>query len=124
MYHAEVVQMFQEAADSDRRREASRAADRAKNEAESAGYGQALLQLYKDRWDEEIINFDLIMQLLHLIEQENLQGAVLIFLPGYEDILAVRDRILSHDVRFPHFHNFEVTTIKVQRVEQLLVFWF
>lgn len=70
---------------------------------------ESLLRIYKDRFDDEVINFDLVMDLLHFIESRNLDGAVLVFLPGYEEIMAVRDRILRSDRRFLNGAKHEVT---------------
>lgn len=69
---------------------------------------ESLLQNYKFRYDEEIVNVDLVLDLLHLIEQQNSEGAVLIFLPGYEEIMNIRDRIMYNDSRFAGSGKFEV----------------
>lgn len=69
---------------------------------------ESLLKIYRDRHDEEQINVDLILDLLHLIEQHQDPGAVLIFLPGYEEIMTLRDKILNYDPRFASTGKHEV----------------
>lgn len=69
---------------------------------------ESLLRIYKDRYDEEVVNVDLVMDLLHMIDQQSSEGAVLIFLPGYEEIMNIRDRILYNDSRFASSRKFEV----------------
>lgn len=69
---------------------------------------ESLLKTYRDRHDEEQINVDLILDLLHLIEQHQDPGAVLIFLPGYEEIMTLRDKILNFDPRFASSGKHEV----------------
>ena len=77
--------------------------------AQDAEHAESLLRIYHERRDEETINFDLLVDLLFFLEQQNLDGAVLIFLPGYEDIMAVRDRILDNGHRYGMSNRFEVT---------------
>lgn len=69
---------------------------------------ESLLRIYKDRHDEEAVNVDLVLDVLHLIEQQSSEGAVLIFLPGYEEIMNIRDRIMYNDSRFAASGKFEV----------------
>lgn len=76
-----------------------------KHQSEKA---ESLLRIYKDRYDEEAVNVDLILDLLYLIDKQNSEGAVLIFLPGYEEIMNIRDRILYNDSRFASSGKFEV----------------
>lgn len=76
-----------------------------KNQADKL---QSLLRVYKDRFDDEMINFELVMDLLHFIELQNMEGAVLVFLPGYEEIMAIKDRILRSDRRFLNGSKHEV----------------
>ena len=75
----------------------------------------SLLEIYKDRHDEEQVNVALILDLLYLIEQQNEPGAVLIFLPGYEEIMTLRDRILSGDSRFASSGRYEVSCLSISR---------
>ena len=69
---------------------------------------ESLLQNYKFRYDEDTVNVDLVLDLLHLIDQQNSDGAVLIFLPGYDEIMNIRDRIMYNDSRFAGSGKFEV----------------
>ncbi|XP_061655818.1 3'-5' RNA helicase YTHDC2 isoform X1 [Phyllopteryx taeniolatus] len=64
---------------------------------------QDLLKLYHHNFDDEFVDLDLIMNLLHKICLTTSDGAVLIFLPGYDDIVSLRDRILYSDERFSAF---------------------
>lgn len=77
-------------------------------EVYQSGKAESLLQNYKFRYDEEIVNVDLVLDLLHVIEQQNSEGAVLIFLPGYDEIMNIRDRIMYNDSRFAGSGKFEV----------------
>ncbi|CAF91170.1 unnamed protein product [Tetraodon nigroviridis] len=96
--------------------------------AESGDKDEELLKLYHQSFDDELVDLDLIMDLLHYICSTSsdgepsasidqmclmdpcgslstrsiclLLGAVLIFLPGYDEIVSIRDRILYNDNRF------------------------
>ncbi|XP_041816133.1 3'-5' RNA helicase YTHDC2-like isoform X2 [Chelmon rostratus] len=68
--------------------------------AELSTEDQELLKLYHHSFDDERVDLDLIMDLLHNICTTAGDGAVLIFLPGYVEIVALRDRILYDDKRF------------------------
>ncbi|KAM4614595.1 3'-5' RNA helicase YTHDC2 isoform 2-T2 [Polymixia lowei] len=61
---------------------------------------QELLQSYHHSFDDERVDLDLIMHLLHNICSTSDDGAVLIFLPGYDEIVALRDRLLYDEKRF------------------------
>ena len=74
----------------------------------AANQAQQLLQMYKDRWDEEIINVELILDILHWIDQQNDKGAVLIFLSGYQEIMDIRHQIMYNDPRFASSNRHEV----------------
>ncbi|CAL9682575.1 unnamed protein product [Knipowitschia caucasica] len=68
--------------------------------AELSPEDQELLKLYHHSFDDEYVDLDLIMALLHHVCSTTNEGAFLIFLPGYDDIVALRDRILFDDKRF------------------------
>ncbi|XP_070780527.1 3'-5' RNA helicase YTHDC2 [Enoplosus armatus] len=73
---------------------------------------QELLKLYHHSFDDERVDLDLIMDLLHNICSTSSDGAVLIFLPGYDEIVALRDRILYDDKRFStHSESYQVFTL-------------
>uniref|UniRef100_A0A4W3JSE7 3'-5' RNA helicase YTHDC2 n=1 Tax=Callorhinchus milii TaxID=7868 RepID=A0A4W3JSE7_CALMI len=59
-----------------------------------------ILSVYHHSFDDEKVDLDLIMHLLYNIFQSSDDGAVLIFLPGYDEIVGLRDRILYDDKRF------------------------
>ncbi|XP_076615090.1 3'-5' RNA helicase YTHDC2 isoform X1 [Chaetodon auriga] len=73
---------------------------------------QELLKLYHHSFDDERVDLDLIMDLLENICSTTGDGAVLIFLPGYVEIVALRDRILYDDKRFStHSERYRVFTL-------------
>uniref|UniRef100_A0A673WHB1 YTH N6-methyladenosine RNA binding protein C2 n=1 Tax=Salmo trutta TaxID=8032 RepID=A0A673WHB1_SALTR len=61
---------------------------------------QELLWEYHHSFDDERVDLDLIMHLLQNICTSSEEGAVLIFLPGYNEIVGLRDRILYDDKIF------------------------
>uniref|UniRef100_A0A1A7XDF5 RNA helicase n=1 Tax=Iconisemion striatum TaxID=60296 RepID=A0A1A7XDF5_9TELE len=61
---------------------------------------QELLRVYHHSFDDQKVDLDLIMTLLHNICSTTSDGAVLIFLPGYDEIVALRDRIMFDDKEF------------------------
>uniref|UniRef100_A0A672JV49 RNA helicase n=2 Tax=Sinocyclocheilus grahami TaxID=75366 RepID=A0A672JV49_SINGR len=70
---------------------------------------QELLKAYHHSFDDEKVDLDLILHLLSNICQSSDEGAVLIFLPGYDEIVSLRDRILFDDKRFTdHQQRFQV----------------
>lgn len=80
--------------------------------AELSPEDQELLKLYHHNFDDDYVDLDLIMTLLHHICSTSDDGAVLIFLPGYDSIVALRDRILCDDERFSaHSERYQVFTL-------------
>uniref|UniRef100_A0A671VM71 RNA helicase n=1 Tax=Sparus aurata TaxID=8175 RepID=A0A671VM71_SPAAU len=80
--------------------------------AELSTEDQELLKLYHHSFDDELVDLDLIMELLHNICSTSSDGAVLIFLPGYDEIVTLRDRILYDDKRFStHSERYRVFTL-------------
>ncbi|XP_063065850.1 3'-5' RNA helicase YTHDC2 [Engraulis encrasicolus] len=80
--------------------------------AELSAEEQELLKVYHHSFDDEKVDLDLIMHLLHNICQSSDEGAVLIFLPGYDEIVSLRDRILYDDKRFTdQLHKYQVFTL-------------
>ncbi|XP_053557527.1 3'-5' RNA helicase YTHDC2 [Bombina bombina] len=68
-----------------------------------------LLKAYHHSFDDEKVDLDLIMHIIYNICQRNDSGAILIFLPGYDEIVGLRDRILFDDKRFAdNSHRFQV----------------
>ncbi|KAK2819379.1 hypothetical protein Q5P01_024940 [Channa striata] len=87
---------------------------------------QELLKLYHHNFDDESVDLDLIMDLLHNIFSTTIDGAVLIFLPGYDEIVTLKDRILFDDKRFSSFsERFQVFTLHsdMQTLDQKKVMW-
>ncbi|XP_062334436.1 3'-5' RNA helicase YTHDC2 isoform X1 [Osmerus eperlanus] len=73
---------------------------------------QELLKVYHHSFDDEKVDLDIIMHLLHNICTSSDDGAVLIFLPGYDEIVGLRDRILYDDKRFvDHSQRYLVFTL-------------
>ncbi|XP_029300796.1 3'-5' RNA helicase YTHDC2 isoform X2 [Cottoperca gobio] len=73
---------------------------------------QELLKLYHHSFDDDWVDLDLIMDLLHHICSTTSEGALLIFLPGYDEIVSLRDRILYDDKRFStHPERYQVFTL-------------
>ncbi|XP_009997103.1 PREDICTED: probable ATP-dependent RNA helicase YTHDC2, partial [Chaetura pelagica] len=68
-----------------------------------------LLKAYHHSFDSEKVDLDLIMHLLYNICHSYDAGAILIFLPGYDEIVSLRDRILFDDKRFAdNAHRYQV----------------
>ncbi|XP_024120086.1 3'-5' RNA helicase YTHDC2 isoform X2 [Oryzias melastigma] len=67
-----------------------------------------LLRLYHHSFDDESLDLELIMTLLHNICSTSSDGAVLIFLPGYDEIVALRERILNEDTFCTHPESYQV----------------
>ncbi|XP_056313163.1 3'-5' RNA helicase YTHDC2 [Danio aesculapii] len=79
------------------------------NSCELSCEDQELLKAYHHSFDDEKVDLQLILHLLHNICQSSDQGAVLIFLPGYDEIVSLRDQILFDDKRFTdHQQRFQV----------------
>ncbi|XP_035383082.1 3'-5' RNA helicase YTHDC2 isoform X1 [Electrophorus electricus] len=80
--------------------------------SELSAEDQELLKAYHHSFDDEKVDLDLIMHLLHRICQSSDDGAILIFLPGYDEIVGLRDRVLFEDKRFAeHQHRYQVFTL-------------
>uniref|UniRef100_A0A3Q2EH85 RNA helicase n=1 Tax=Cyprinodon variegatus TaxID=28743 RepID=A0A3Q2EH85_CYPVA len=67
---------------------------------------QELLRQYHHSFDDQQVDLDLIMTLLLNICTNTNEGAVLIFLPGYDEIVTLRDRIFSDDRMSTHYQVF------------------
>ncbi|XP_063151405.1 3'-5' RNA helicase YTHDC2 isoform X3 [Candoia aspera] len=79
------------------------------NASELSAEDRELLKAYHHSFDDEKVDLDLIMHLLYNICHSCDAGAVLIFLPGYDEIVGLRDRILFDDKRFAdNAHRFQV----------------
>ncbi|KAM4878739.1 3'-5' RNA helicase YTHDC2-like isoform 2-T2 [Sylvia borin] len=68
-----------------------------------------LLTAYHHSFDDEKVDLDLIMHLLYNICHSSETGAILVFLPGYDEIVSLKDRILFDDRRFAdNAHRYQV----------------
>ncbi|AWP14850.1 putative ATP-dependent RNA helicase YTHDC2 [Scophthalmus maximus] len=80
-----------------------------------------LLRRHHHSSDDEWTDLDLVMDLLHHICSTTCDGAVLIFLPGYEEMVTLKYRILFDDKRFSgHVERFNIFTLHsdTQTLEQ------
>lgn len=64
-----------------------------------------LLELYDKTTSDDYIDYDLLVTLLLQVHKNLSLGAILVFLPGYDDIMMCNDRILASDI--------DPTTIKI-----------
>ena len=55
-----------------------------------------ILKLYQATVDSDLVDYDLLLHAMTSIHVNQAEGAVLVFLPGYEDITVVKDMIGSH----------------------------
>ncbi|XP_072216626.1 3'-5' RNA helicase YTHDC2 isoform X2 [Excalfactoria chinensis] len=68
-----------------------------------------LLKAYHHSFDDEKVDLDLIMHLLYNICSSSDGGAILVFLPGYDEIISLRNRIIFDDKRFvDNAHRYQV----------------
>ncbi|XP_055956156.1 3'-5' RNA helicase YTHDC2 [Patella vulgata] len=70
-----------------------------KNDETISTEDRELLKTYQHSFDDEKVDIDLLSILLYKIHTSQPEGAVLVFLPGYDDIVALRDRV-SEDKKF------------------------
>ncbi|XP_065600330.1 3'-5' RNA helicase YTHDC2 [Cyrtonyx montezumae] len=70
---------------------------------------QELLKAYQYSLDDEEVDLDLIMHLLYDICNSSDEGAILIFLPGYDEIIRLRNCITFDNERFVgNAHRYQV----------------
>ncbi|XP_026498192.2 3'-5' RNA helicase YTHDC2-like [Vanessa tameamea] len=70
--------------------------EEAKNgQEEDTSADDFLLDVYNHAFSEELIDHDLMLALVRHIHMNMPKGSILIFLPGYDDIVALRDLIQS-----------------------------
>ncbi|GFR98538.1 ATP-dependent RNA helicase DHX36 [Elysia marginata] len=58
-----------------------------------------ILTAYQQSFDDEKVDINLVLCLLHKIHSSGIQGAILVFLPGYDDIMNLKF-LLADDKRF------------------------
>ncbi|XP_038148771.1 3'-5' RNA helicase YTHDC2 isoform X1 [Cyprinodon tularosa] len=78
---------------------------------ELSSEAQELLRQYHHSFDDQQVDLDLIMTLLLNICTNTNEGAVLIFLPGYDEIVTLRDRIFSDDRMSTQSESYQVFTL-------------
>ncbi|XP_071964049.1 3'-5' RNA helicase YTHDC2-like [Antedon mediterranea] len=82
-----------------------------------------LLEAYHHSFDDNKVDVDLIISLLQYIVRNSQEGSILVFLPGYTDIVSLRDRLLS-DSTFGNTDRFYIYTLhsNMQSNDQKKVF--
>lgn len=65
-----------------------------------------LLNLYDKTTSDDHIDFDLIVTLICFIHHSNQEGSILVFLPGYDDIMLCNDRICNSQMAFGTYKTF------------------
>ncbi|XP_015929708.1 3'-5' RNA helicase YTHDC2 isoform X2 [Parasteatoda tepidariorum] len=97
--------------------------DPSDNQLELPEEDKLLLDAYLHSVDEEKIDHDLILCLLERVCGSHEEGAVLIFLPGYDDIITLRDKIYS-DLHYVAEHRAMIFTLhsQMQSSDQKRVF--
>lgn len=84
-----------------------------------------LLDIYHHSRDDEKVDLDLILCLLQkLCSNPDDAGSILIFLPGYDDIVSLRDKILNDEQHFSDKNRFVLFTLHshMQSSDQKRVF--
>ncbi len=54
---------------------------------------QERLEMYHNTFDDDKVDYNLILSLISFICKSKSDGAILVFLPGYDDIVGVKDRL-------------------------------
>lgn len=57
-----------------------------------------LTEIYDRTVSDDIIDYDLIVAIILYIQKENSKDGILIFLPGYDDIISCCDRIYNSEI--------------------------
>ncbi|XP_038072672.1 3'-5' RNA helicase YTHDC2-like isoform X2 [Patiria miniata] len=98
--------------------------DLIKDSADISAEDRELLQAYQHSFDDERVDLNLILALLTNISDKSQEGAILVFLPGYDDIVALRDILLNDDARFADSNHYQVYTLhsSMQSSDQKKVF--
>ncbi|XP_065188763.1 3'-5' RNA helicase YTHDC2-like isoform X2 [Sycon ciliatum] len=88
--------------------------------AEELQERERLLMAYQESFNDDRVDVGLIVTLLQKVIVEGADGAILVFLPGYEEIMAVEDHIQAG----PHKHRVHIIKLHsmLQPAEQRKVF--
>ncbi|XP_067667138.1 3'-5' RNA helicase YTHDC2-like isoform X1 [Haliotis asinina] len=82
--------------------ECGSASEDGKEEVVVSAEDRELLNVYHHSFDDEKVDTDLISALIYAIMSSKKEGAILVFLPGYDDIVTLRDNI-AEDKKFESF---------------------
>ncbi|XP_071845788.1 3'-5' RNA helicase YTHDC2-like isoform X2 [Apostichopus japonicus] len=82
-----------------------------------------LLEAYQNTFDDDRVDIELILTLIGYICQNSTEGAILAFLPGYDEIVTLRDTLMNND-RFGDTSLFRIYTLhsSMQSNDQVKVF--
>lgn len=64
---------------------------------------QQLLEDYDRTITDEMIDFNLIVSIIHYVHELRQPGSILVFLPGYDDIMQCQETILNSDLKMSDF---------------------
>lgn len=64
---------------------------------------QQLLEDYDKTISDEVIDYNLIISIIHYVHGLQQPGSVLVFLPGYDDIMQCQETILNSDLKMSDF---------------------
>ncbi|XP_063956231.1 3'-5' RNA helicase YTHDC2-like isoform X1 [Lytechinus pictus] len=94
-----------------------------RNHSEVSAEDRELLQAYHHSFDDERVDLNLILALLDYICSNSQEGAILVFLPGYDDIVTLRDMLLQDDT-FSDRQSYQIYTLhsSMQSHDQKKVF--
>ncbi|XP_046559065.1 3'-5' RNA helicase YTHDC2-like [Haliotis rubra] len=82
--------------------ECGSASEDGKEDAVVSAEDREILNVYHHSFDDEKVDTDLISALIYAIMSSKKEGAILVFLPGYDDIVTLRD-IIAEDKKFESF---------------------
>lgn len=68
------------------------------NSNERDSRAEKLLELYDKTTSDDYIDYDLLVTLVGCIHNVSAPGSILVFLPGYDDIMMCNDRILTSSI--------------------------
>lgn len=83
-----------------------------------------LLDVYHQGFNDENVNINLIMVLLQKIHSSHENGAILVFLPGYEEIITLRDKVIQEEKKMTEILKFNLFILhsNMQTLDQKRVF--
>uniref|UniRef100_A0A1B6C6P5 RNA helicase n=1 Tax=Clastoptera arizonana TaxID=38151 RepID=A0A1B6C6P5_9HEMI len=95
-----------------------------RTEVEISAENKQLLDTYYNSTNNYEIDNNLVLAVLQHIHSSGKKGAVLIFLPGYEAIVNLREKITSNDTMFLEFGKLFIVVLhsKLQTIDQKQIF--